>query len=152
MFHLDSHISLGHIYHSIHYSSVVTLHQQCEKGKLVIMQNSLSLFNIILFTARSELQKVLFLVPSVCSFFFVLVWNISETNERIGAKLTWKTCLVYLARTRLKVKVKDQGHQGQKRHFSALSAALRFIFSKTSLASSYFCSAVCSSQPYMSSK
>jgi len=37
----------------------------------------------------------------------------------------------------LKVKVKGQGHQGQKRHFSALSAAcMRFMFCKTSLASS----------------
>ena len=42
-----------------------------------------------------------------------------------------------LARTSLKVKVKDQDDQGQKRHFSALSAAcVRFMFGKTSLACS----------------
>jgi len=37
---------------------------------------------------------------------------------------------------------KGQGHQGQKQHFSALLVAcMRFIFGKTSLASSfvYFC-------------
>jgi len=42
------------------------------------------------------------------------------------------------AQSRLKFKVKGQGHQGQKRHFSALSAAcMRFVFAKTSLASSF---------------
>jgi len=41
--------------------------------------------------------------------------------------------------TSLKVKVKGQGHRGQKTNFSALSAAgcVRFMFGKTSLASSY---------------
>jgi len=35
-------------------------------------------------------------------------------------------------------KVKGQGHQGQKRHFSVLLAAcVRFMFDKTSLASSF---------------
>ena len=39
-----------------------------------------------------------------------------------------------LDRTSLNVKVKGQGHQGQKRHFSALSAAcVRFMFGKISL-------------------
>jgi len=43
-----------------------------------------------------------------------------------------------LARTSLKVKVKDQGHQGQKRHFSALLAdCMQFVFGKTSLAFSW---------------
>jgi len=41
-----------------------------------------------------------------------------------------------VARTSLKVKVKGQGHQGQKRYFSPLSVAcVRFTFGKTSLAS-----------------
>jgi len=36
----------------------------------------------------------------------------------------------------LKVKIKGQGHQRQKRHFSALSAVcVRFMFGKTSLVS-----------------
>jgi len=40
-----------------------------------------------------------------------------------------------LDQTGLNVKVKGQGHQGQKRHFSALSAAcVRFMFGKISLA------------------
>jgi len=39
----------------------------------------------------------------------------------------------------LKVNVEGQGHQGQKTAFSALSAAcVRFVFGKTSLASSLF--------------
>jgi len=45
-----------------------------------------------------------------------------------------------LVRTSLKVnvKVKGQGHRGQKWHFSALLAAcMRFIFGKTFLASSF---------------
>jgi len=42
-----------------------------------------------------------------------------------------------LAQMGFKVKVKGQCHQGQKRHFSALSAAwVQFMFGKTSLASS----------------
>jgi len=47
------------------------------------------------FTARSELRKVLFLAVfgAVCDFF-VCVWNISGTAERICAKFTGKTCLV----------------------------------------------------------
>ena len=47
--------------------------------------------------------------------------------------------LSVLARTSLNVNVKGrQGHRGQKRHFSALSAAcVRFICGKTYLASSY---------------
>ena len=37
----------------------------------------------------------------------------------------------------MSLKVKGQGHQGQKRHFSALLAAcVRFMFGRTSLASS----------------
>ena len=47
-------------------------------------------------------------------------------------RLVWS-----LARTRLNVKVKGQGRQGQKRYFSARSeACVRFVFGKTSLASS----------------
>jgi len=39
---------------------------------------------------------------------------------------------------RMSLKVKGQGHQGQKRHFSALSVAcMQFMFNKTSLASSF---------------
>ena len=73
------------------------------------------------------------------SVFFVCARNISGTAERICAKFTRKTYLVprsdeFEGQT---VKVKGQGHQGQKRHFSAHSAAcVRFMFGTTSLASS----------------
>jgi len=44
----------------------------------------------------------------------------------------------YLVRSSLNVKVKRQGHQGQKMAFLALLAAcVQFMFSKTSLASSF---------------
>jgi len=87
------------------------------------------------FTARSELRKVLFLAPSVCGFLFV--YEISREPLNRCAQNSQERLVWSLARTSLKVKVKGQGHQGQKRHFSALSAAcVRFMFSKISLASS----------------
>ena len=47
------------------------------------------------------------------------VWSIAQTSLKV------------------KVKIKGQGHQGQKQHFSVLLAAcMRFMFGKTSLASS----------------
>jgi len=51
----------------------------------------LDVCTVTVFTARSELRKVLFLAPSVCGF---CVWNISGSIERICAKFTRKTCLV----------------------------------------------------------
>jgi len=66
----------------------------------VLSHRNLSLFWTILlflaglFAARSELRKVLFLAPSVCGVFFVCVWNISGTAERICVKFTRKMCLV----------------------------------------------------------
>ena len=70
------------------------------------------------------------------SVVFVCVWNISRTAERICAKFTCKTCLV----PRL---VEFEGQRsrssGKKTAFSALSAAcVRFMFGKTSLASSFY--------------
>jgi len=67
----------------------------------------------LFFTARSELRKVLFLALSVTFSFFVCESNISATAEQICAKFTAKTCW-FLAGTSLNVKVKGQGHQGQK--------------------------------------
>jgi len=83
----------------------------------------------------SELQKVLFLAPSVCGFLFMYeisreLLNGSAPNSqgRRVWSLTW---------TSLKVKVKGQGHQEQNQHFLALSAAcVWFMFGKTALASS----------------
>jgi len=96
---------------------------------------------ILIFTICSELQKVLFLAPSVCGF--LCVWNISGTAEWICTKFTRKTCLVPLMD-----KFEGQGQrwrsQGQKRHFSALLAAcVWFMFIKTSLASSYRATQLC---------
>ena len=69
------------------------------------------------------------LVPSVCGF--LCVWNISGTAERICSKFTWKTCLVPRSD-----EFEGQGHQGQKRHFSALRRpACSFCLAKTSLVS-----------------
>ena len=77
---------------------------------------------------------------AVCDFC-LCIWNISGIAERICAKFTgirvWS-----LARTRLKVKVKGQRSKVKvtraKRHLSDLSAAcVRFMYGKTSLASSY---------------
>ena len=46
-----------------------------------------------LITARSELRKVLFL-----ALWFVCLWNISGTAERICAKFIRNTCLIPLGR------------------------------------------------------
>ena len=90
------------------------------------------------FTARSELLKVLFLVLSVCGFF-VSVSNIPETAERICAKFTRKTCLIPRSD-----ELEGQGQKSKvkftrdKNGILALSVAcFRFMFGKTSLASSY---------------
>jgi len=84
-----------------------------------------------IFTARSELCKVLFMATSVCRF--LLAYEISwEPLNRFASKSdedVWS-----LARMSLKVKVKGSGHQGQKWHFSALLAAcVQFMFGKTLL-------------------
>jgi len=88
---------------------------------------------ILIVTSRSELQKVLFLAPSVCGFLFVYKISLeplngfaSHSHGRHIWSLTW---------TSLKVKVKGQGHQGQKRQFSALLVVcVWFVFGKTSFA------------------
>jgi len=50
----------------------------------------------VIFTARSELRKVLFLALSMTFLFvlFVCESNISRTAERICAKFTGKTCFI----------------------------------------------------------
>jgi len=88
----------------------------------------------IVFTARSELWKVLFFF-AVSLWFFVCVWNISGTAEQICAKFTRKACLVPRSDEfegqcqRSKVKVT----RDKRRHILALLAAcMRFVFGKTS--------------------
>ena len=87
------------------------------------------------FTARSELLMVLFLGPSVCVFLFV--YEISREPLNGFAPNSHGRRVWSLARRSLKVKVKVicQDHQGQKRH--AVCACVRFVFGKTSLASSF---------------
>jgi len=89
-------------------------------------------------TARSELRKVLFFAPSVCFLFVYEIswepWNGFAPNSH--GRRVWP-----LARNSLKVKVK--GHRSRPpgtkndifRPFSA--TCVRFIFGKTSLASSF---------------
>jgi len=80
---------------------------------------------------------------SVCGavslWSFVCVWNIPATAERICAKFTRKTCLVSRSDEFQGQRSRSPGTK--KRHFSAISAAcVRFVFGKTSLASSIiFC-------------
>ena len=83
-------------------------------------------------------SSVLFLAPSVCGFF-VFVWNISGTAEQICTKFTQKTCLVCRLDEFEAQRSRSPGTK--KRHFSALTAAwMRFMFGKTSLASSLYLS------------
>jgi len=89
------------------------------------------------FTTCSELQKVLFLAPSVCSFLLCMNGFAPNSHGKRARSL---------ARPSLKVKFKGQGHQGEtKNGILALSAAcVQFMFGKTSLASSltYACNDV----------
>jgi len=86
--------------------------------------NRLIVYFIILFfiiTARSELWKVLFLAPSVCGFF-LFVYEISREPLNGFAPNSPGRRVWSFARTNFNVsrsKIKGQGHQGQKRHFSA---------------------------------
>jgi len=88
--------------------------------------------DVSIFTACTELCKILFLAQSVCVFCLCMEYLGQPLNEfapNSQGRRVW--CLAW---TNMKVRVKGQGHQGQKRHSSALSAAcVRFIF----LASSF---------------
>jgi len=89
----------------------------------------------ILITARSELRKVLFLVPSVCGLCLCMRYlgNLWMDLRQIHTE--------DVSLFRRSVEFEGQGQRsrspGTKRHFSALSATcVRFVFIKTSLASS----------------
>jgi len=78
-------------------------------------------------TPRRELREVLFF-GAVC-YRFWLVNQISREPLNGFAPNSPARRLWSLARTTLKVKVKGQGHHGQKKHFSVLSTAcMRFIW------------------------
>jgi len=82
-----------------------------------------------IFTARNELRKILFWRHQ--SVAFLLVYEICREPLNGFAPNLHGGRVWSFTRTNLKVKVKGQGHQGQKRHFSALSAArVRFMFGK----------------------
>jgi len=69
----------------------------------------------VIITARSEVQKVLFLVLAVCGFLSVSEISREPLNRfapNSHARRVWS-----LTWTSLKVKVKGQGHQGQKTTF-----------------------------------
>jgi len=73
------------------------------------------------FTTCSELQKVVFLVQSVCGFLFV--YEISRpTAKRICTEFTQKTCYV----PRLDM-FEGQGHREQKSIFGPFSG-LRVVY------------------------
>jgi len=85
---------------------------------------------LLLITACSELHKVLFLALSVT---FLFVYEISPELLNGFAPNSHGRRVWSLTQTCLKVKVT----RDKKRHFSALLAAyMRFMFGKTSLASS----------------
>jgi len=95
----------------------------------------------MIITARNELRKVLFFwrrqSPSLWGFLFV--YEIYQKPLNRFAPNSQRRRVWSLDRASLKVRVKVQGHHGQKRHFSTLSVAcVRFVFGKTSLASSCF--------------
>jgi len=79
----------------------------------------------MIFTTRGELRKVLFLAPSVTLF----VYEVSLELLTGFAPYSQERSIWSLARTSLNVKVKGQGLQGQKRHFSAiLEACMWFVW------------------------
>ena len=84
-------------------------------------------------TARSELRKVVF---GAVSLLFLFVYEISRESLNGFAPNSHGRRAWSLARMSLKAKVKGQGHQGQKAFLALSGACVRFMFGKTSLASS----------------
>jgi len=94
-------------------------------------------WHMSLVTTRSELRRVLFLASSVCGFCFVCVWNISGTAEWMCAKFTRKTCLVPRS-DEFEGQGQTSRSPGTKNGiFGPLTACMRFMFGKISLASSF---------------
>ena len=78
-------------------------------------------------------------VLCACLWLFLFVYEISREPLNGFAPNSQERRVWSLALTSLKVKVKGQGHHGQKRHFSAFWAAyVQFMFGKTSLSSSFW--------------
>jgi len=96
------------------------------------------------FSARSELRKVLFLAPSVCCFLFV--YEISPEPLNGFTPNSHGRRVLSLSQTSLKVKVKCHRSRSPLTEdknviFSPFisAACVRFMFGKTSLASSLPC-------------
>ena len=101
-----------------------------------LVYRPIRVIELLVITARSELRKVLFLAPSVCSFLFV--YEIFREPLDGYAPNSHGRRVWSLAQISLKVRAKGQCHQGQKRYFLSLSAAcVQFVFGKTSLASRF---------------
>jgi len=86
-------------------------------------------FQVFCFYRMQVLRKVLFLAPSVCFFLFMYEISLKPLNRFMPnshERRVWS-----LTRTSLKVKIKGQGHQGQKKHFSALLAVCVVMFDGT---------------------
>jgi len=109
-----------HIFHSFISSFVPSIRHRCKKVFFTFLITAL-------FTARNELRKVLFFGAVRLRFLFAYVISRESLN---GFALNSRRRRVWsLARTCFKLKVKGQGHQGQKTTFSALSAAfVRLMF------------------------
>jgi len=118
-------------------SSLTSTATQPQHMQLAHVVRRQSLYYII--ATHSELCKVLFLVSSVCGFLFAYE-IFPELLNGCGPNSHGR-CVWSLARTSWKSrsKVRGQGRQRQKMHFSALSVAcVRFMFGKTFLASSFY--------------
>jgi len=84
----------------------------------------------------TQLRKVLFLTPSVCRILFAYEISLEPLNgfaPNSNGRRVWS-----LIRTSLKVKVKVQGHQGQKNSiFQPFRQPACGLFCQTSLVSSW---------------
>jgi len=93
----------------------------------------------VFFTTRSELQKVLFWSHQSVIFLVCMKYVGNCWTDLLFAPNSEGTRVWSLAQMSLKVKVKGQGHQEQKRS----EACIEFMFGKISLASSYRCFYCC---------
>ena len=114
------------------------IHNTLSVVPIIDVKNAFNVFySRHVFTAHTELRKVLFF-GAACDFLFVYEISREPLNGFTPSSHGRRACS--LARRSLNVKVKCQRSRSpgtKKRHFSDFSAAcVRFMFGKTSLASS----------------
>jgi len=108
-----------------------SLEKDYEEGSWIIAGKSepylfLDMLLPLIITACSELHKVLFLALSVtflCMKYLRNCWTDLRqihTEDVFGSSLGW----VWMSR----LKVKCQGHRGQKQHFWPSAACMQFMF------------------------